>query len=327
MPILVARGKDVVKKVCHWKRGPPLYHGRYGAIFQGTDKDALGCNQKIAVKSIPLKNIDALRSITNERKMLEKLSKCPQVVQFLGTSISERVKGFVDKRVMNLFLEYMPKGDLHRRLHSSCEGGPILKLPEGVCKTYTRDLLQALSFMHALGIVHGNINGSNVLVGDKMVKLCDFGLSWNVKCKMPKWILDSHVRLEHQQKVPESFLEGPKLGTPMDVFSLGCLVCEMLMGRRPRLHDVKSNLAQGLEENHIPGPLNSSNLISVEIPKYGWEDKTHAHDFIAKCLIKEPKLRWTADQLRKHPWIEENDNLTIEVNMNRLHTLHFRTKS
>lgn len=160
----------------HWTRGPLLYRGASATIFEGIDNDS-NDNQKIASKCVLLSDAKALRSLTNERKILEKLSDCPNVIQFLGTSISNFVQEFGDKPGMNLFLDYLPKGNLQQLL-DSCEGK---KLSEPVTKRFTLDIVQALAFMHRTGVVHGNISATNVLVGDRCVKVCDFGRSYDFK--------------------------------------------------------------------------------------------------------------------------------------------------
>lgn len=108
----------------------------------------------------------------------------------------------------------------------------------------------------------------------------------------------------------------------VDSFALGCLVCEMLMGKRPRLYDASTSDSQ---ENKAQGSNHLSNLV-VEIPKNGWKKIPDAHDFVKNCLIKEPRSRWKAEKLLQHPWLQDIDDMTVTVEMNRLHTLSLLSK-
>jgi len=36
-----------------------------------------------------------------------------------------------------------------------------------------------------------------------------------------------------------------------------------------------------------------------------------AEDFLRKCLVKEPRSRWTADMLLKHPFLSSDDNVVV----------------
>ena len=52
------------------------------------------------------------------------------------------------------------------------------KLQESVIKSYTRQILQGLCYLHANRVVHGDLKGANVLIDTNgKVKLSDFGCS------------------------------------------------------------------------------------------------------------------------------------------------------
>ena len=88
------------------------------------------------------------------------------VVAYIGTSVDE------EKGMVYIFQEWVPGGSI---AHLLKKFGPFT---ESVIKSYTRQILLGLSYLHENGIVHRDIKGGNVLVDDKgYLKLADFGAS------------------------------------------------------------------------------------------------------------------------------------------------------
>ena len=42
---------------------------------------------------------------------------------------------------------------------------------------------------------------------------------------------------------------------------------------------------------------------SDKIPKIPDEMSEQGHDFVLKCLTRDPEQRWSAEQLQEHPWV------------------------
>ena len=80
-----------------------------------------------------------------------------------------------DQQLLRLVLEYVPGGSL----------GDVLRrcgrLPEDAIAGVARHVLRGLRHLHRLGIVHGDVKPSNLLVGRHgEVKIADFGASRHV---------------------------------------------------------------------------------------------------------------------------------------------------
>lgn len=104
-----------------------------------------------------------LSSLENEIKLLRSL-RHPNIVRYIGTELNIEC--------MSIFLEYVPGGSLKTLIDK------FGHLEESVAKSYTRQLLIGLEYLHRHGIAHRDIKGANCLVGnDGVIKLADFGNS------------------------------------------------------------------------------------------------------------------------------------------------------
>lgn len=90
----------------------------------------------------------------------------------------------------------------------------------------TRQCLIALRFVHGLGLVHSDVKPENILLGSysrAQVKIIDFGSSCYLTDRQSSYIQSRSYR------APEVVLGLPYDGK-IDVWSLGCVVAEMLTG-------------------------------------------------------------------------------------------------
>ncbi len=98
---------------------------------------------------------------------------------------------------------------------------------ESVVKSYTKQMLEGLQYLHYKGIIHRDIKGGNILVNCKgIVKMSDFGCA---KCLSSG--LNSYAGSVAYMS-PEMYL-GKAYGRYSDIWSLGCSVYEMCTGKSP----------------------------------------------------------------------------------------------
>jgi mitogen-activated protein kinase kinase kinase len=119
----------------------------------------------MAVKQMSLDEVSTkeLSSLENEIQLLRN-HRHQNIVRYIGTEVTPVS--------LSIFLEYVPGGSLKNLIEK------FGSLEENVVRSYTRQLLLGLEYLHRNGIAHRDIKGANCLVGnDGVVKLADFGAS------------------------------------------------------------------------------------------------------------------------------------------------------
>lgn len=234
----------------------------------------------IVVKSSEFTNSGSIR---NEKEVLSQLgNNHPHIIHFFGHSISlSSAKG---AHFYNLFLELAGKGSLADHLRFS--GG---KFESCDVKRYTESILKGLSYIHQQGFVHCDIKLQNILLFDHGVaKIADFGLAKRVLEKET----GCQLRGTPLYMSPE-IVAGGEVGSPADIWALGCSVVEMVSGKPAWNCSPECDVSALLYKIGVTGE-------SPEIPGNLCHE---GKDFLQKCFAKDPKERWTARMLLDHPFL------------------------
>ncbi|KAL6329842.1 hypothetical protein AAG906_037942 [Vitis piasezkii] len=205
------------------------------------------------------------------KDILLSLSDCPDVVQCFGGYASIEVDGYL---VYNLLLEYAPGGSLKTLMMR--RGG---KLSEPEVRHYARMIVRGLCHMHERGLTHCDLKPDNVLVfpgkdGGNVVKIADFGMA---RRDGEQEVLEVQFRGTAAYMSPES-LAFQEYEAPMDVWSLGCTVVELVTGQRPwnRCKGVNEIVEHVVVKSEVPN-----------IPKYLSES---GKDFLMLSSSSSPSL-------------------------------------
>ncbi|KAF8096338.1 hypothetical protein N665_0312s0025 [Sinapis alba] len=250
-----------------------LGKGSYGSVYKARD---LKTSEIVAVKVISLtEGEEGYEEIRGEIEMLQQCNH-PNVVRYLGSYQGEDYLWIV--------MEY-------------CGGGSVvdvMNVTEEALEEYQiayicREALKGLAYLHSIFKVHRDIKGGNILLTEQgEVKLGDFGVAAQLTRTMSK--RNTFIGTPHWM-APEVIQENRYDGK-VDVWALGVSAIEM---------------AEGLPPRSAVHPMRVLFMISIE-PAPMLEDKEKwslvFHDFVAKCLTKEPRLRPTADEMLKHKFIQ-----------------------
>jgi serine/threonine protein kinase len=276
-----------------WKRGEKLGEGAYASVYQcmNVETGKLYAVKHFKFSQDPKTVQKEFASLKREVMLLRQLVH-PNIVQYYQTDISPTHDS------INVVLEYVTGGSLKTILQK------YVKLGESVVINYTRQLLRGLVHLHRLGVIHRDLKCANVLVTPEgVVKLSDFGSSkqFGVDC----YRLTKSLKGSPYWMAPELVLrQGHSF--PVDIWSLGCLVIEMVTGRPPW-----SNYSRDTKE--ILNLISSSGRLP-DIPECSKELK----QFILSCLQRDPALRPTAYDLLRHPMLKSNEEAEAMLNMSGL---------
>ncbi|MCA0294798.1 MAG: Stk1 family PASTA domain-containing Ser/Thr kinase [Actinobacteria bacterium] len=153
---------------------------------------------------------------------------------------------------------------------------------------FTQGVLDALSYSHKAGIVHRDIKPANVmLTSTGMVKVMDFGIARAVADTSATMTQTAAVIGTAQYLSPEQ-ARGETVDSRSDIYSAGCLLYELLVGRPPFQGDSPVSVAyQHVREAPVP-------------PSHLDAEITPAMDAITlKALAKDPADRYqTAAAMR-----------------------------
>lgn len=214
-----------------------------------------------------------------ERNVLEAVSH-PFIVNM--------VYAFQTPKKLYFILEYCPGGELFFHLSRAS------RFSEGRCRFYAQEILLAIEYLHKHDIVYRDLKPENVLLdADGHVKLTDFGLSkegisdnFSAKsiCGTPEYL------------APEILLRTGH-GQPVDWYSLGALIYEMLTGLPPFYTKDREKLFERIRRAEL------------QFPSYV---SPTARSLLEGLLCRDPERRLgtgpsDAEEVKNHPFFQGTD--------------------
>lgn len=271
-----------------WMKGALIGQGSFGSVYLALHAIT---GELLAVKQVETPSPGA-NSVNDNRKksMIEALKReisllrdlrHPNIVQYLGCGSSSEF--------LNIFLEYVPGGSVQTMLNS------YGALPEPLVRSFVRQILHGLSYLHNKDIIHRDIKGANILVDNKgTIKISDFGISKKLEATN---ILNGANNNKNRPSLQGSvFWMAPEVvkqtsyTKKADIWSLGCLVVEMMTGTHPF-----PDCSQLQAIFKIGG-----GKASPTIPDSATEE---ARTFLGQTFEMDYNLRPSADELMLSPFL------------------------
>jgi mitogen-activated protein kinase kinase kinase len=277
-----------------YMKGALIGQGSFGSVYLALHAIT---GELMAVKQVEMPTDTGTAMDTKKKNMVEALKheigllrelKHTNIVSYLGSNS--------DDSHLNIFLEYVPGGSVATMLVNY---GP---LGESLITNFVRQILTGLQYLHSSGIIHRDIKGANILVDNKgTVKISDFGISKRVEAStlLTPAAKKGAQRVSLQGSV---FWMAPEVvrqtayTKKADIWSLGCLIVEMLTGQHPH-----PNCTQ------MQAIFKIGNKTGVDasptIPE-GASEELKA--FLGMTFRGEHEQRPTAEELLKHTWITKD---------------------
>jgi Tol biopolymer transport system component len=202
----------------------PIGAGGMGEVYRARDTRL---NRDVAIKVLPAsfsEDADRLRRFQLEAQSASALNH-PNILAIFDIGTFERSPYLVS--------ELLEGESLRARLERG-------KIPENKAVDFARQIAAGLAAAHAKGIVHRDIKPENLFVTkDGRVKILDFGLAKvtgerakageatrTVTSTTPGIVMGTAAYMSPEQA------RGQAVDHRTDIFSFGCVLCEMLTGER-----------------------------------------------------------------------------------------------
>jgi serine/threonine protein kinase len=232
---LIARRRDVLSETSRAAR-QPLAPDRFGSVRIRGHR----CLRRLAIggsSSVFLAQCER----SGQQRVLKIFRQVPDVVE--GSTTFERFLreyelvahldhpniarifdiGVADDHLF-LAMEYFPGGDLRTRMREP--------LPWRAALGYLRQLAGALGALHEIGVLHRDVKPGNVLLrGDGSLALIDFGLARQLGLESDITGLGAIFGTPHYMSPEQG--HGLPLDERSDLYSLGVVLHEMLLGAKP----------------------------------------------------------------------------------------------
>ncbi|KAM4605808.1 mitogen-activated protein kinase 15 [Discoglossus pictus] len=287
-----------------------LGKGAYGIVWKAIDRKT---GEIVAVKKI----FDAFRNRTDAQRtfreimFLQEFGEHPNIVKLINV-----IRAQNDKDIYLVF-EYMETD-----LHAVIKKGNLLK--DIHMRYILYQLLKATKFIHSGNVIHRDQKPSNILLdADCLVKLCDFGLArslYQIQEDSGNPALTEYVATRWY-RAPEILLASHRYTKGVDMWSVGCILGEMLLGKP--LFPGTSTINQIERIMSLIPPPSQEDILSLKseygmsvVSKMGSRQQMsldellpptsppEALDLLKRLLSFNPDKRLTAEEALRHPYLQ-----------------------
>jgi len=283
-------------------------NGSFGVVYQAT---VIETGESVAIKKV----LQDRRFKNRELQIMSMLNHpCVVALKHCFYSKGDKQGEKSEDVYLNLVMEYIPE-TIHRTLRNHTKAKKLV--PITYTKVYIYQIARSLAYIHSQGVCHRDIKPQNLLLNTKTheVKLCDFGSAKMLVKGEPNvaYICSRYYR------APELVFEATEYTTAIDVWSMGCVLAELLLGNP--LFPGDSGVDQLIEIIKILGTPTREEILAMnpnhtsfkfpQINPHPWpkvfrnKAPAEAVDLVSQMLRYEPKLRIDPFDTLIHPFFDE----------------------
>ncbi|PLW18051.1 hypothetical protein PCANC_04721 [Puccinia coronata f. sp. avenae] len=285
--------------------------GAYGVVCSAIHRPT---GQKVAIKKIvPFDHSMFCLRTLRELKLLK---------YFQEHNVSENIISIVDiirpptiEAFKEVYLiQELMETDMHRVIRTQV-------LSDDHCQYFIYQTLRALKALHSADVIHRDLKPSNLLLNANCdLKVCDFGLARSIRTAEQETGFMTEYVATRWYRAPEIMLTFKQYTKAIDVWSVGCILGEMLSGRplfpgrdyhhqltlildvlgTPTLDEFYAINSRRSRDYIRALPLRKKRSFATLYPNA----TPLAIDFITKTLTFDPKKRLTVEQALQHPYLE-----------------------
>ena len=286
-----------------------LGQGSFGVVFEAEE---LKTGRHVAVK-----RIDRLfDSITHTKRVLRE-------IRILSHLYHENITNLVDVAATTSFADF---NALYIAMDlMDTDLGELMRKTRQLNIDHHRFIIyqiaRALKYLHSANVVHRDLKPGNLFVdSESRVKIGDFGLARVVDDPYAP-DLQSEAILTRWYRAPEVLLNMKNYGNPMDIWSVGCVLAEMMLGRP--LFQGQSNInmltlmvevlgsPRNTDFQQITNP--SARKFMDALPKQGlgsFDDLFRKYDpvevdLLRRMLTWNPEERITVEEILRHEFLSQ----------------------
>ncbi|XP_039591006.1 aurora kinase A [Polypterus senegalus] len=251
--------------------GRPLGKGKFGNVYLARERQSKFILALKVLFKCQIEKAGVEHQLRREVEIQAHL-RHPNILRLYGY--------FHDAARVYLILEYAPKGELYSELQK------CVRFDDQRSATYITELSDALLYCHSRGVIHRDIKPENLLLdGTGQLKIADFGWSVHAPSSRRTTLCGT---LDY---LPPEMIEGRMHDEKVDLWSLGVLCYEFLVGKPP------------FETTTHDETYRKISKVEFTFPPFTSEG---SRDLISKLLKHNPKERLPLNQVLVHPWILAN---------------------
>eukprot|EP00986_Skeletonema_menzelii_P000241 scaffold67_cov155-Skeletonema_menzelii.AAC.15 len=244
----------------------------------------------VALKKVKLDGLNkqAIDGYANEIALLKRLKGNPAIIQLYSAEVDyERKSILLVMELGEVDLNYVLRQQ--ELLSSKQKSGPgRSSLNMNFIRLTWQQMLTAVHSIHEERIIHSDLKPANFLFVRGALKLIDFGIAKAIEREDTTNVYRETLSGTLSYMSPEAIMDTStnakgvrvnKCGRPSDIWSLGCILYQMVYGKTP------------FADCHgIPQKVLAITNVNHEIPYPGGVDES-AIDAMKLCLQRNPKLR------------------------------------